>query len=187
MKRPKLSAPGSHRKFRFARPFAICLAIYAYATWPVTPATPAPSELTEIVGLPRYVNTSSVDISGIAFTVNGTVLNCDLWSLSGSGGCNFSDIRLNPKQPVRATYFWQPTRMWWHYKVLNSVEQDGKTIISPERMRDWYARDYAGQWDRYYFFMGLGILAVCALAGFDLWVISVLRRSQNLEQRGGME
>jgi hypothetical protein len=45
-----------------------------------------------------------------------------------------------------------PTRLWYCYKVLNSLEQDGRIIVSQEHMHQWFMRAYTNHWDSYYGF-----------------------------------
>jgi hypothetical protein len=103
---------------------------------------PKESELRMIEGFPLYISTETVTNSGNAFKVDGTVLNCDVGSLGAAGGCEFFIRSVNINRPVRATYFWQPTRLWYDVKALNSLEQDGKILLSPVQSHAWHMQGY---------------------------------------------
>ena len=115
----------------------------------------------EVVGMPEYVNTSSSTNSSSAFKVNGILLNCDLGSMSGYGGCEFFSNKVDINKSVRANYFWQPTRMWYHYKVLYSLEQDGKMIVDPEKLHAWFLKSYESQRETLYWFRWLCLATIC--------------------------
>jgi hypothetical protein len=130
----------------------LILAAYVYLAVPVEPIQPKAFELKEVVGMPKYVSTNTTKSSGTAFMVNSIHMNCDIGSLSGHGGCEFFRQGVDLHKPARATYFCMPTRLWYCYKVLNSLEQDGRIIVSQEQMHQWIMRAYRNNWDSYYGF-----------------------------------
>jgi len=138
------------KKYRKTIWTAIFFSFFSYISFPMEPKVPTATGLNEVVGMPEYVNTSSSTMSSSAFKVNGILLNCDLGSMSGYCGCEFFSNKVNINKSVRANYFWQPTRMWYHYKVLHSLEQDGKMIVAPEILRAWYLKSYESNRDRHY-------------------------------------
>jgi hypothetical protein len=141
---------GFPKIFRKTVVSVIFLLFWACTSCPVEPKVPADSELLEVDGMPKYIGTDTGNFSGWAFKVNGMLLNCDLNHLGGpGGGCdNFRNL-IDLKKPVRATYFWQPSRLWYHYKVLNSLEQDGKIILSSTQLRTWFTQYYGFELESY--------------------------------------
>jgi hypothetical protein len=138
-----------YRRTAFA---LLILAAYFYLAVPVEPIQPKAFELKEVVGMPKYESTNTMKSSGTSFMVNYMHLNCDIGSLSGHGGCGFFRKDVDPHKPASATYFCMPTRLWYCYKVLNSLEQDGRVVVSQEQMHEWFMRDYRYNWDSYYGF-----------------------------------
>lgn len=161
MSKLKMFAQHYFKKYRGTTGFVIFLLVTSYAYWPIEPIMPTSFELYEVVGMPKYINTTSTTNSGEAFKVNDMLLNCDLGSLSGTGGCEFFRGAVDLNKSARATYFWMPTRLWYHYKVLYSLEQDGKMILSPEQSHAWFMRGYRGELETYHEILWIGLFPVC--------------------------
>jgi hypothetical protein len=174
------------KKFRFTIIFIIFMAICSYLYYPVEPKVPTAAELYEIRGLPQYINTSTTTFSGNAFQVGKVTLHCDQLSLNGSGGCGFFSIALDKNLAVRALYYWQPTRLWNRYRVLYSLEQDGRIIVTPEQMRAWSMRCYQGQWEWFFiaFYSTVGLVCIIAFCKmFGIKILMFLVKYRNLEEK----
>ncbi len=151
------------KNFRLLIGSAIFLVAWAYLWCPIEPKVPGADEVYEIAGMPKYVNTSSTTNSSEDLKVNDMFLHCRLGSLGGSDGCQMFKHLVDAKKPARATYFFQPTRLGYHYKVLNSLEQDGQTIVSPEYLHAVYMRDYRSGLGLYYVFTTIFFIGVCII------------------------
>lgn len=142
--------------------FAILIALLNYLTWPVEPMMAEKGyELREIVGMPVFYNTSDPHLK-----VNRMDLKCDI---EGSGGCGFYKNLVNTKIPARIRYISMPWLLWGHYNVLYSLEQDGKTIISPEQLRARYSSHYSNSLEthRFSMYFWIPILALIWLSDFS--------------------
>jgi hypothetical protein len=138
------------KKFSWTIGNAILLIVFWYSFWPIEPTVTADFKLDTVVGMPEYRRTDTAQMSGISFMVNAIHLNCDLGMLSGHGGCEFFRSMVNLNRPVRATYFWMPTQLGYHFKVLYSLEQDGILIVPAEQLHAWHMRCYRINWDFYH-------------------------------------
>jgi hypothetical protein len=147
-------------KYRWTTISLLILAAYLYLSVPVAPIQPKAFELKEVVGMPKYVSSNTTTSSGMAFMVNRILLNCDIGSTGGHGGCEFFREGVDPHKQARATYFCMPTRLWYCYKALNSLEQDGRIVVSQEQMHQWFMRAYKNHRDRYF--------------GFGMWLFIFL-------------
>ena len=101
---------------------------------PIKPWIPDRSELHELVGIPVFKKFNTYGSgSGIHFNVNdGVLLHCGFnGSLGGMNGCDWNDVVASNKQ-VRVTYFIMKTGYGQSARMLNSLEQDEKLVISPE-------------------------------------------------------
>ena len=128
----------------------IPVSIYAWMAYPMEPQAPVDLKLFVLDGMPQYINTSSTTISGVAFKVNDVLLNCDINSLGGSGGCEFFAEKIDLKRPARATFFLMEARLGNQFKVLNSLEQGGKVIVPQSVMRAWHQAGYDNQVESYH-------------------------------------
>jgi hypothetical protein len=137
------------KKYRWAIVTTILLMVYSYSLMPIDPTVTVDFKLDTVVGMPEYHRTDTTQSSGMSFRVNQINLNCDLESLGGNGGCEFFSQMVNLNKQVRATYFWMPTRLGYHFKVLYSLEQDGVLIVSPDQLHEWHMRDYKYSWNVY--------------------------------------
>jgi hypothetical protein len=120
----------------FVIPFLI---VFFFVFWPVKPMKDVRNyELHEIVGVPEY----SHGKSKYYLKVNGMNLKCDLGGLGGSDGCGRYRNVVDTKKSARITYISMPTRLWYHYEVLYSFEQNGRMIITPEQLLAEHESDY---------------------------------------------
>lgn len=99
---------------------------------PVQPWIPDRSELHELVGMPKFQHYLTSSQSGIHFSVDGMLLHCSFSGTGGLNGCDhYEDVVIKGK-PVQATYFWTTARYGIGYRMLNTVEQDGRVVVSAD-------------------------------------------------------
>lgn len=123
------------KKYRSTIITAIFITLWNYLNYPVEPIMPEKGyELSEIVGMPKYIDTQDPHLK-----VNSMNLKCDL---DGSDGCGYYKNLVNTKIPVRIRYISMPSLLWGHYNVLNSLEQDGEIVISPEQLHARFLSHY---------------------------------------------
>jgi hypothetical protein len=134
------------KDFRWTWGMVILVLLHTYAYRPIEPKMPADSELLVVDGLPKYVSTNAATISGYAFKVDGMKLNCELGTLSGGSGCEYIGQAVDITQSARATYFWMPTRLWYGYKYLHTLEQRGRLILSPDQSHAHAMKSYRALW-----------------------------------------
>jgi hypothetical protein len=170
------------KRFSLTISGAILLAAYSYSFKPIEPTVTAAFKFETVVGIPELRHNDTAQMSSMSFSVNGIHLSCDLGVLSGHGGCEeFVDNRHSPRvdlySQLRATYFWMPTPLGYHFKVLYSLEQNGILVVPPDQLHAWYMRNYEHNWSAYY--MGIWIFSV--LEGiFIIWeILSIQKRIDN--------
>ena len=98
---------------------------------PIQPWMPEKSELYEIAGEPRFQHVNTIRGSATHFFVNNELVHCSFSGLGGANACEQFSNWIDVKRPVKVTYFWMRNRFLIGAKVLNSLEQDGRMIISP--------------------------------------------------------
>lgn len=170
------------KRFSLTISGAILLAAYSYSFKPIEPTVTAAFKLETVVGMPELRPNNTATMSSMTFSVNGIHLNCDLGVLGGQSGCEeFVDHRHSPRvdlySPVRATYFWMPTPLGYHFKVLYSLEQNGKLVVPPDQLHAWHMRNYEHNWSAYHTM----VLFFSVLEGiFIIWeTFSIMKRIEN--------
>ncbi|MDO8291588.1 MAG: hypothetical protein Q7T29_01780 [Gallionella sp.] len=106
---------------------------------PVKPWEPKKEDLHEIIGNPHFERDSKSGGSSRYFFVNDESFHCSFPALAGPSACTQFEARIDTSHPVKVTYFWTKNRIFLSAKILNSLEQDGKMVISPSdslRLRD---------------------------------------------------
>jgi hypothetical protein len=166
------------KDFRLTWGMIMLLLLVAYTYWPLEPRMPANTELQEVVGMSRYESSNSSTNSGYVFTVGGVKLNCELGALGGGTGCGYISQAILNEKPVRAAYFWMPTRLGYDYKLLHTLEQEGRQILSPEQSYAHAMNSYRIRWDIYRVLIWLFVtLAVFSWLIEGLGTIYIVKKS----------
>ena len=102
-----------------------------YST-PIKPWIPAKNELQYVSGYCAFnASTSRHGGTRTSFNVNKIFLNCFFSPLFGDGhGCEDFEGRIELKSPVKASYFPVNIRLGRDILMLNTLEQNGKIIVS---------------------------------------------------------
>lgn len=154
------------KKYRSTIFFALFVALFNYLNWPVEPKMAEQGYAShEIVGMPEYFDTADPHLK-----VNVINLKCDLGGLGGSDGCAYFRNLVNTKIPAHITYFRMPTRLWYQYNVLYSIEQDGKVIVSPEQIHARFTRHYSDSLEltrKFILFLWMPCLALILFGDFS--------------------
>ncbi len=127
-------------KYRATISFVIpLLIVFYFMFWPVKPMKDVRDyELHEIVGVPKYSHARGK----YYLKISGMNLKCDLGGMGGSDGCGRYRSVVDTEKSARITYISMPTRLWYHYEVLYSFEQNGRMLITPEQLLAEHERDY---------------------------------------------
>lgn len=135
---------------------AVVFAAFCFVGWPVKPPKNLqPSDIHDLIGKPTFSEPRTSRMSDASFYVNSVRLNCSLGMLNGLNGCSLFRDAITDEMPVKATYFWMPTRVGIRYRVLYRLEQNGKTVISPQFSEDYLMRSYDSAWASYLQLVGL--------------------------------
>jgi len=127
-------------KYPFTKAFCL-LILPLYLFSPVEPWLPKQEELQEITGLPSFgVGKMKRDKT---FSVDGKRFHCHFTNRGGYNGCYFLKKLVQTKKPIRITYFPMKTRYGKSASMLNSIEQEGKEIVTPEQFKE-------KRWVRYF-------------------------------------
>lgn len=139
--------------------------IYAYVGWPVEPRMPHASEVQEVVGMPDFRHSPATKSAGSLnyFTVSGIRLNSHIGYLGGAGGYGFFEKKIDRTKPVRATYFWARTRLFFQDRMLHALEQEGTQLVSPQEFYLERVRSNTWAWDTYRQILGFIFLILAVL------------------------
>ncbi len=140
---------------------ATTIATY-YLFTPIAPWMPEKNDLFEIVGMPHFKRARS----SIYFFVNEESFQCSFPSIMGSSACSQFPGWINNERSAKVTYFWMRDRLFIGGRVLISLEQDGKIVISSsdsQRLRNIiYERQKKIAMDYFIVFCLLYAGSVCA-------------------------
>lgn len=153
-------------RFPISRLIGSILVTYLFVGWPVKPPKDLQStDMYEIYGAPVFRETLTSKMSDTYFFVNGFRLNCTLGLLDGLNGCAFFRRVVDEEMPVRATYYYMPTRIGLRYPMLYCLEQNKEIVVSPELMQVNLTRNYETRWS-IYLYISIFFLFVLIVALF---------------------
>lgn len=119
------------KKYRPARiSFTFMFAIY-FLMAPIQPLRPEKGELYVIAGESRFQHINTLRGSATYFFVNDELIHCSFTGLGGANACDSFAGRFDVSRPVKVNFFWMKNRSFIPAKILDSLEQDGRLIISP--------------------------------------------------------
>lgn len=156
---------------------AVLTTLYAYVGWPVKPRMPVITELHAVIGKPLYRHSLATKsaIGVDYFMVNDIRLNCSFGHLGGLGGCGSFIDSIDRKKNVRATYFWMRTRLWFGDRMLHTLEQEERLIVSPQQSYTERMRNYRSWWKSYRQLLFFGVVVTIVL-----WFIEKLNVKRRL-------
>jgi hypothetical protein len=157
----------------------VLIIAYSYFARPIEPWLPSKSELYELDGKAEIKTAASLQSTDTYFLINNIRLNCFAGARDGENGCELFVNNINVKLPVRATYFWMPTRFGYSYRVLHTLEQDGRLIISPQQSLEMRQLSKKTGWKVY--FELLTFLCITALILLVIEIFS-LNSSANIKE-----
>lgn len=164
------------KKYRSTMICAILIALFNYLNLPTEPMiSEKVYELHDLVGMPKYFNSRNPQLK-----INGLNLKCDL---DGSDGCGYYQTLVNPRTPAHIRYIWTPSIVWGHYNVLQSLEQDGKIIVSPEELHARFLRHYSSSLETYKFGVFLSIVLLLLIWFMDFSGFAQYRQTFFAEAR----
>ena len=88
----------------------------------------------DILGMPEFREVHTIRNSQTYFSVNGLILHCTAGTLSGTNGCSDLSSKLNNSIPVKVTYFYRPSNVFTKIRMVHTIDQQGKQIVSPEEI-----------------------------------------------------
>ena len=151
------------------------LVIFLFVGWPIEPPKDLPlPDMYEVAGMPIFRETLTSKSSETYFFVNGFRLNCTLGLLDGLNGCAYFRRVVDEEVPVRAMYYYMPTRIGLRYPMLYCLEQNKEIVVSPELMQVNLTRSYETRWS-VYFDISIFLLSVL-IAGFFIDRVNVNRK-----------
>ena len=109
---------------------AAILCIQSFIMMPIPPYSPSGKGLEDISGMPEFREVHTVRNSQTYFSVNGLTLHCTAGALSGTNGCLHLSDRLSKGIPVKVTYFDRPSRVFTTIKMVYTIDQEGKQVVS---------------------------------------------------------
>lgn len=147
---------------------AVVFAAFCFVGWPVKPPKNLQSsDIHDLMGKPTFSDPRTTRMSDAIFYVNNVRLNCSLGMLNGLNGCTFFRDAITDEMPVKATYHLMPTRLGIRYPVLYHLEQNGKTVVSPQFSEAYLMRSYDSAWASYLQLVGLFFLVTLTAGLID--------------------
>jgi len=120
------------KNYSATRWMLVTTSVLFFLTAPVQPWIPDKSELHELVGMPKFQHYLTSSESGIHFSVDGVLMHCDFTGMGGGNGCDHYEELVTKGEPVRATYFYMTAHYLVSYRMLNTLEQDGRVVVSAD-------------------------------------------------------
>jgi len=134
------------KEFKSTRRAFLLFVALTYLLAPIEPWMPAESELIELVGEAHFDHIRANRASRVEFTVDGVLLYCNDRGISNTSGCANYESRLLRTAPVRATYFFEKSSYGKKFRKLNTLEQEGKVVVSAEE--SYRGRILASNYDK---------------------------------------
>lgn len=120
------------KSYRITLAIATILCLQSFVMMPIPPYSPSVVELMSIFGMPEFREVNTIRNSQTYFSVNDVALHCTAGALSGTNGCSQLSGRLINGVPVKVTYFQRPSRVFTTIRMVYTIEQQGKQIVSSE-------------------------------------------------------
>jgi len=111
---------------------------------PVAPWMPEKSELISINGKADYRYPGNASGGFTSFSIGGETLHCSFSLLGGAHGCTQFEELVSEGEDARATYFWMETGFGWASKMLNTLEQNNKMVITSDQTYNYRLYCYEG-------------------------------------------
>lgn len=109
---------------------AAILCIQSFIMMPIPPYSPSEEGLEDISGMPEFREELTIRNSQTYFSVNGLILHCTAGALSGTNGCSHLSERLSKGIPIKVTYFDRPSRAFTMIRMVHTIEQQEKQVVS---------------------------------------------------------